>query len=312
MNLDIHGLQAFARIAELGTFQKAAKALFLSQSALSRRISKLESDLGVRLLDRTTRRVRLTAVGRDFMPQARRLIEELETSIAGLRDMAKLGSGQVALACVPTAAIHILPPVIRDYAMKHPENRIRILDVHANEVLQAVLRGEAEFGLTLLGADEPEVDIDPLFEDPFVLACHRDHPLAKRRTVRWSELNHHRVITVGRLSGNRALLEFGLPTHLPQQRWTYEVQHSFSTGLGLASAGMGVIAVPMLALAGRRDARLVSRLLVEPKLTRTLALIRRRGATLSPAAQEFLSMTRSRWGVGSGYKKFDIFPKNFT
>jgi len=64
MNLDVHGLQAFARIAELGTFQKAAKALFLSQSALSRRISKLEADLGVRLLDRTTRRVRLSAVGR--------------------------------------------------------------------------------------------------------------------------------------------------------------------------------------------------------------------------------------------------------
>jgi DNA-binding transcriptional LysR family regulator len=77
MNIDTHGLQAFARIAELGTFHKAAQALHLSQSALSRRISKLEEELGVRLLDRTTRKVRLTAVGRDFLPQARRLIEEL-------------------------------------------------------------------------------------------------------------------------------------------------------------------------------------------------------------------------------------------
>ena len=89
MNIDIHGLQAFARIAELGTFHKAAQALHLSQSALSRRISKLEEELGVRLLDRTTRKVRLTAVGRDFLPQARRLIEDLENSLAGLRDMAK-------------------------------------------------------------------------------------------------------------------------------------------------------------------------------------------------------------------------------
>jgi len=300
MNLDVHGLQAFARIAELGSFQKAAQALHLSQSALSRRISKLETDLGVRLLDRTTRRVRLTAVGRDFLPQARRLIEELESSIAGLRDMAKHGSGQVTLACVPTAAMHILPPVIRDYGVRHPDNRIRILDVHANEVLQAVLRGEAEFGLTLSGADEPEIETEALFDDPFVLACHRDHALAKRKTVKWAELAQHRVITVGRMSGNRALLDFGLPAHLPQQRWTYEVQHSFSTGLGLVEAGIGVIAVPMLALAGRKDSKLVSRPLVEPKLTRTLVVIRRKGVTLSPAAQEFLAMLKKRWGRGKG------------
>ncbi len=295
MNLDVQGLQAFTRIAALGTFQKAANALFLSQSALSRRISKLEEDLGVRLLDRTTRRVRLTAVGRDFLPQARRLVEELEISFAGMRDMAKHGAGQVALACVPTAAMHILPPVIRDYSAKHPDNRIRILDVHANEVLQAVLRGEAEFGLTLSGADEPEIETEPLFDDPFVLACHKDHPLAKRRSVKWAELEKHRVITVGRMSGNRALLDFGLPSNLPQQRWTYEVQHSFWTGLGMVEAGIGVIAVPMLALAGRRNSALVSRPLVEPKLTRTLAVIRRRGVTLSPAAQEFLMMLKKRW-----------------
>lgn len=298
MNLDIPGLQAFARIAELGSFHQAAAALHLSQSALSRRISKLEQGLGVRLLDRTTRKVRLTAVGRDFLPQARRLIEELEQSLGGLRDMAARGAGQVTVACVPTAALQVLPPVIRAYSAKHPDNRIRILDVHANEVLQAVQGGEAEFGLTLSGADAPEIEAEPLFDDPFVLACRADHPLAKRKTVKWAELAQNRVITVGRLSGNRALLDFGLPSGLPQQRWTYEVQHSFWTGLGLVEAGIGVIAVPMLALAGRKDSKLVSRPLVEPKLTRTLAVIRRKGVTLSPAAQEFLAMLRKRWGQG--------------
>ena len=273
MNLDIPGLQAFARIAELGSFHQAAEALHLSQSALSRRISKLEQGLGVRLLDRTTRKVRLTAVGRDFLPQARRLIEELEQSLTSLRDMAKHGAGQVTVACVPTAALQVLPPVIRDYGVKHPDNRIRILDVHANEVLQAVLGSEAEF----------------------VLACRRDHPLAKKKSVKWAELNDHRVITVGRLSGNRALLDFGLASRLPQQRWTYEVQHSFWTGLGLVEAGIGVIAVPMLALSGRKNPDLVSRPLVEPKLTRTLAVIRRKGVTLSPAAHEFLAMLKKRW-----------------
>jgi DNA-binding transcriptional LysR family regulator len=298
MNIDIDGLQAFARIAELGGFRQAAAALHLSQSALSRRIHRLEVGLGVRLLDRTTRRVRLTAVGREFLPRARRLIEELEQSMDGLRDMAKRGTGQVTLACVPTAALQVLPPVIRDYSQQFPDNRIRILDLHANEVLQAVVGGEAEFGLTLSGAEPAGVDVEPLFDDPFVVACHRDHPLAKRKSVRWADLGAHRVITVGRLSGNRALLDFGLPATLPQQRWTYEVQHSFWTGLGLVEAGIGVIAVPTLALSGRNSPQLVSRPLVEPKLSRTLAVIRRRGVTLSPAAQAFLDGLRKRWAQG--------------
>jgi len=210
--------------------------------------------------------------------------------------MAKRGAGQVTVACVPTAAMHVLPPVISDYSAEHPDNRIRILDVHANEVLQTVLGGEAEFGLTLSGADTPELETEALFEDPFVLACHRDHPLAKKKTVKWSDLEQHRVITVGRMSGNRALLDFGLGSTLPQQRWTYEVQHSFWTGLGMVEAGIGVIAVPMLALSGRNNPRLVSRPLVEPQLTRTLVVIRRRGVTLSPATQEFLTMLKKRWG----------------
>ena len=145
------------------------------------------------------------------------------------------------------------------------------------------------------GADAPELETEALFEDPFVLACHRDHPLAKKKTVKWSDLEQHRVITVGRMSGNRALLDFGLPGNLPQQRWTYEVQHSFWTGLGMVEAGIGVIAVPMLALSGRIHPQVVSRPLVEPSLTRTVAVIRRRGVTLSPATQEFLMMLKKRW-----------------
>ena len=89
MSIDTDGLQAFVRIAELGSFGQAADALFISAPALSHRISKLEQNLGVRLLDRTTRTVRLTSVGREFLPQGRRLLDELERSISSLRDAAK-------------------------------------------------------------------------------------------------------------------------------------------------------------------------------------------------------------------------------
>jgi DNA-binding transcriptional LysR family regulator len=295
MNIDIDGLQAFVEIAERGTFHRAADALSLSQSALSMRISKLESHLGVRLLNRTTRRVTLTSVGKDFLPRARHLIEELGSLMDGLRDMGRRGTGHVTVACVPTPAIHILPSVISEYSAKHPDNRIRILDGHANEVLQAVLRGEAEFGITLTGADEPEIETEALFDDAFVLACRKDHPLAKLTTVRWADLEPYRVIAVGRLSGNRSALDFGFPKTSVKQHWAYEVQHSTWTGLGMVEAGIGVIAVPALALSGGRHPILVSRPLVEPRVVRTVAVIRKRGIALSPAAQEFLAMLKKRW-----------------
>ena len=95
--------------------------------------------------------------------------------------------------------------------------------------------------------------------------------------------------------GPTSLLDFGLPANLPQQRWAYEVQHSFWTGLGMVEAGIGVIAVPALALSGRNSPQVISRPLVEPSLTRTVAVIRRRGVTLSPATQEFLTMLKKRW-----------------
>jgi len=296
MSIDTGGLQAFVEIADRGTFHQAAEVLSLSQSALSMRISKLEGNLGVRLLNRTTRRVTLTTVGRDFLPRARRLIGELGSLMDGLRDMGRSGSGHVTLACVPTPAIHLLPPVISQYSAKHPDNQIRILDGHANEVLQAVVRGEAEFGITHIGTDdEPEIETEPLFDEAFVLACRKDHPLAALKKVKWSDLESHRVIAVGRLSGNRSTLDFGFPAQNVKQRWAYEVQHSTWTGLGMAEAGIGVIAVPALALSGGRHPKLVSRPLIEPQVVRTIAVIRRRGASLSPAVEEFLVMLRKRW-----------------
>jgi len=292
MNIDLPGLQAFASVAYLGSFHRAAESLHISQSALSRRITKLESLVGVRLLDRTTRRVDLTTVGRGFLPQAVRLIEELETAFAGVRDIATRGAGHVTLACAPTPAVQLIPAVIKEYSEKNPANRIRVLDVHANEVLPLVSRGEAEFGITAAVVDDAEIIVEALFRESFVLACRRDHPLARRKTVRWQDLRDHRVIAVGRLSGNQAFIDRGISSAMPLRTWHYEVQHSTSTGLGMAEAGIGVVVVPASALWVNRYPELVSRKLVRPDISRTVNVVRRRGVTLSPAAQEFLALVK--------------------
>src|SRR6478672_4782263 len=115
MNLDLGDLRAFVAVAERGSFHAAAGDLHLSQPALSRRVAKLEASLGVRLLERTTRKVELTTVGRDFARKARELLNGLDHSLLGIGEIAERMSGEVTIACVPSAVRYFLPQVLQRY-----------------------------------------------------------------------------------------------------------------------------------------------------------------------------------------------------
>lgn len=289
MNFELIDLKAFVAVAELGSFHRAAKLLNLSQPALSRRIQKLEETLGVALLERSTRHVALTMVGRDFIPKVQRLLDDFETSLLGISDLGPRSAGQIAIASVPTAVFYFLPRAIIGFSNAFPRIRIRILDLGANEGLEAVARGEADFGINFIGASHPDIDFTPLAADPFVLACRHDHPLASRQQVTWDELAPHRVIIVGRTSGNRALIDSALAQHGLKLNWSYEVTH-LSGSLGLVEAGLGVALLPKLAtpVSGHPIIRTVP--LVHPKISRTIGVVRRHGAVLSPMAARFLEM----------------------
>ncbi len=285
LNFDLDDLLAFRAVAELGNFRRAAEAVHISQPAFSRRIDKLEQALGVRLLERTTRRVSLTAVGRDFARKVAQLLDDLDGTLLGLRGISPARMGEVTVACVPSTVYYHLSKVIRRHRERFPKIRVRVLDAGANEVLAAVARGEADFGLNFIGSQEPEIEFLALAEERFVAACRRDHPLAKKRRVTWRDLAAHDFIAVSKSSGNRLLIDQALAgvAGLPQA--VYEAEH-VTTMLGLVEAGLGVAAVPAMAMPGKDHPLLVSIPLDEPEVTRRVGLIRRRGRTLSPAAQQ--------------------------
>jgi DNA-binding transcriptional LysR family regulator len=188
MNFDLADLRAFVAVAEMTSFRAAATALHLSQPAISRRIEKLESALGIRLFERTTRRISLTAVGRDFSHKARSLLDDLEHSLLSMREVAASQMGEVVIACVPSAAYYFLPRVLAEYHKQYPRIRVRIIDDSANAVLASVTRGEADFGINIIGNQEPDVDFQGILTESFVVACRREHPLASKRSVNWVEL----------------------------------------------------------------------------------------------------------------------------
>jgi DNA-binding transcriptional LysR family regulator len=292
INFEALDLRAFISVAQLGSFHGAADALHLSQPALSRRIQRLESMVGAQLLERTTRSVTLTALGRELLPLVQRMLDEFDSSLFGRRNPG-LNAVQVTLACVPTAAFYFLPAVIARFNEQFPNVRFRILDLPAIDGLHSVARGEAEFGVNFIGSSDPELSFDSLLEDPFVLACRRDHPLAKRDSVDWADLKPYRLVTVGPESGNRILLESALARSKVRIHWFYEVTH-LSTSLGLVEAGLGVSVLPKLATPQDGHPIIVTRP-ITPRVSRTIGIVGRRGRPLSPAAQRFRDMLITTW-----------------
>jgi DNA-binding transcriptional LysR family regulator len=297
MAIDLEQLRTFVAVGEAGGLTRAAESLHLSLPAISRRLTALEEELGVALLNRSTRRVTLTQTGREFLPRARRLLDELEESLLGIRETAAQRRGLVVLACIPTAAYYFLPATLAAFARRFPAVRLRAMDLSADGVLDAVASGAAEFGIGMEGAAHPEVEFRALRHDPFVVACRQDHALARKRVVRWADLEAQKLVGVSRRSGNRMILDRALLPHGIRPAWHYEAEH-LSTSLGLVEAGLGVAVVPRLALPREPHPVLVARPLHDPQVHRATGLLLRRGAAPGPAARALMALLEKGMRAG--------------
>lgn len=299
INFDLNDLQAFRAVAELGNFRRAAEAVRISQPAFSRRIEKLEEALGVKLLERTTRRVSLTAIGREFDRKVQQLLDDVDNTLLAIRGVAATRMGEVTIACVPSTVYYFLSEVISRYHERYPKIRVKVFDASANDVLAAVASGEADFGLNFIGSQEADIEFKPLLQERFVVACRRDHELARKRRVSWTELAKYDFISVSKTSGNRLLLDQALARVPGRPQSIFETQH-VTTTLGMVEAGLGVAAVPALAMPAADHPLLVSVPLVDPIVTRNVGLIRRKSRSLSPTAQQLYEFLMDMKGKRGG------------
>lgn len=292
MNFEVLDLRALMAVVELGSFSLAAARLNMSQPALSRRIQKLEALMGGRLLERTTRHVAPSALGQQLLPLLQHALNELDTTIEGMRDLGGPGAGLVTVCCLQTAVPYFIPRVLLRFQEMHPRVRVRVLDMTAQEAMRSVARGECDLAITTPpGEGDAELLVEKLMDDPFVLACRTDHPLARQEAVHWRDLQHHAVIVSARTSINRALINDALQGAGLRLPWTYEVLH-MSTALSLVKAGLGVSVMPRLAVPEGQDVDLVARPLRDPVVHRSVAVVMRRSRPLSGPAAQFLSLVR--------------------
>jgi DNA-binding transcriptional LysR family regulator len=283
IKFDLKELQAFVVTADEASFRSAAQTLHLSAPALSRRVERLETALGARLLERTTRHVELTAAGREFLQEARSALTGLDDAVQRLGDQDRRRRGRVTIACVPSVANHLLPPVLTAFARELPDVQVHVIDENASQVLEAVARGEADFGLSFTGSQESALEFQVLTRERYVLAMPRDHDWARRDEIRWAELAGQRLVSVSSRSSNRLLLDQAM-AGLPQRPMVwYECNH-VTGALALVEAGLGLAALPQLALP-QAHPQVCGVPLIEPDLWRTLGLLTRRGRDLVPVAE---------------------------
>ena len=226
-----------------------AQILHISQTALSHRLKALESQLGTRLIDRTSRSWTLTQMGERFYPRAKRLVEELRESFKDIRDTAERGGGHITIACISMAASELVPQAVVEYSRSFPHSRVRIMEMRSPEVIDAVLQGKADFGICMFARSHKEIEAETVRQEPYVLVCRDDHPLSARRRVQWEDIAGRPVIAI--VNTTNGVLLNGIFTKLKfEVRVVHEVQRS-TTALALVATGLGLKILPKLAVQAR-------------------------------------------------------------
>lgn len=284
-DVTINDIAAFVLIARYESFALAAEELRVTQSALSRRIKKLENSLGAPILDRTTRSVAVSTLGLEFLPQAIRIVEDFNRSLDDVNEIVRVRRGVVTFSCNMTISDTLLPDILERFKKSFPDIRIRVHEDSSPQALEKVLNGQSELAFAQLGEVHPELEFEKLINDRFVIVCHKDHPLAKQVSTTWNAVKDEQFILLRAESGTRKILQRNLGELYDVIAKDMQVGH-FHSQLALAARGIGIAAVPSLIRLSRKELDLASVQIGGPTVSRNLGVVTYRGRTLSPAAQE--------------------------
>lgn len=287
--ITLRHLRSFVALVECGSFTQAAEQMFLTQSSLTTNIQQIEGELGLKLFERTTRKVVPTAVAHQLRDHAKRVLRDFDSFVLDAWAMAEGTRGHLCLAVAPSAMEWLVAPTLKKFRALHPQLSISIRDSGFLDVVNRVLEGEVDFGITGVDSRNPELDYFPLYRDRFGVVSSRDHELAAHvGKLKWSQLKRYESTLVG-LTGDTqvgqafqaAIRHQGLPS--PSE----EVSSSGSL-YSMLSLGNRFTVVPALTARTQQLGKLPFIPLQEPILYRDNCLLTRRLRALSPSAQHLV------------------------
>jgi LysR family carnitine catabolism transcriptional activator len=298
MEVSTRQLRAFRLAAQHHNFARAAEALFITPSGLSVLIKELESRVGFRLFDRTTRHVELTPHGRELLAVIQRSLEELDVAIADIGRSAKRNQQSVSLGTTPLVAANILPPAIREFRNHRPDVRIQLFDADLPTLIQMVETGKLDMSLGIFKA-MPDVRREPFFRFSLMVARAAKDDILPRRTTTWSALDGETLISLSPGHPHQQLID----RHLALAGVKVQIGSTVNlldTQIALVEAEEGIAIIPSFGMPACRNRKVVMSQLINPVVRFDFHMISRRGRELPPGAVEFTSFLKSYIALWAG------------
>lgn len=285
-------MKVFLAVAQSGSFTRAGEILHLTQSTVTALIAQLEEALDVRLFDRTSRHVEPTGAGRDLLPRAHRLLGDFDGLVHDMRRYGTLEKGIVRVYSALSAMEYLVAPAVALFARQYPAVRVHLQDGMYRPILEAVLSGEVDFGITSHWTQTPGLSFEPLLKDQYGAFCSADDELASMDTpAEWRHLAGRKIVDYIDTTGSHAFLR--QYNQIPSDVLSpfYEVS-SVGCQVALVKYSLGVAILPALSAHQilTADTRFV--VLHEPLIERNLSLVTRSDYALSPAAAALVRMVR--------------------
>ena len=288
MDVTLRQLRAYVAVLDTASFSEAAKTMHLSQAALSGLVKELESRVGVRLLDRSTRSVSRSAVGEAFEPMAPRGPARPGQKLGGptppeeARPRPGRGAAPEPLSCT------LLPELIARYNDSHPGVEVRFDDVPIQEVLAGLHDGNTDIGFGPAGvAADDAVEIHTIAADPLWVALRPDDALARGSSVSWKDLRERPLLNY------MPNIAVNVLSHVPARHHPKKLLpvNRVNTALSMLRVRQGAVICPSMAAPLVQGFGLKFLPLKQPTVKWRIAALARRRTSLSPAVESFLNFT---------------------
>ncbi|MDH5599812.1 MAG: LysR family transcriptional regulator [Gammaproteobacteria bacterium] len=284
--MDIPNLQAFVAVAETSSFSMASEQLYLTQPAISKRISALESELDIHLFDRIGRKVTLTEAGNALLSRARTILQQVEDSKRAIQNLSGHIAGKLSIGTSHHIGLHRLPPVLRAFTQTHPEVELDLHFMDSEEACHAIEHGELEMGIVTLPLEPAKVlQTHQVWPDPLDIVVNQSHPLASLKKITVDQLANYSAILPTRGTYTRQIFEHTLRKHKLELKVGLSTNY-LETIKMMVSVGLGWSVLPRSMIS--KDLKTLN--IDGITLERQLGMVWHSGHTLSNAAKAMSAM----------------------
>jgi len=287
--MELHQLRYFCAVAETGSFSRAAEQSHVSQPSLSQQILKLEDELGARLFDRLGRSVRLTELGKRFLPRAHAVLRELEAAKGDITEGKEFIGGPVSVGVIPTVGPYFLPGRLTAFSRKFNQVRLTVVEEITPILLDRLRAGTIDVAILALPLRGHEFDTFPLLTERLFAVLPQKHERATRASLTLKDLRGEPFLLLreGHCFRDTAVAACDRARLHPQI--VFE-SGQFSSLLSMVGAGMGVSIVPEMAMEKKSQCRYVR--IADEQAVRTVGAVILRGRSLTRAHNAFLAHLR--------------------